>query len=93
VLISEKTPQNPADVFSSAAFKLLISRARKTYDYIVIDTPPVLNVPDARIIGQFTATVLYTVRWNHATYTQVSEGLKQLKSANVDVTGLVLSKV
>lgn len=93
VLMSEKASTNAADLFSSAAFTKLMKQARKDYDYIVIDTPPVLAVPDARIIGRHVDTTLYTVRWDHTSHRQVSQGLKELAQVNVAVAGLVLAQI
>lgn len=93
VLMSEKATSNAADIFSSQAFAALIAQARKDYDYIVIDTPPVLAVPDARIIGRHVDTTLYTVRWDNTTQRQVIQGLKELKQVKVPIAGLVLGQI
>lgn len=93
VLMSEQPTSNAADIFSSQAFIDFIKKARKAYDYIVIDTPPVLAVPDARIIGRQVDTTLYTVRWDHTTHGQVQQGLKELAQVNVSVAGLVLAQI
>jgi len=66
---------------------------RATYDYIIIDTPPVLAVPDARVIGRVVDAVIYTVKWDSTTQRQVTEGLKSLRSVGVKVTGLVLGQI
>lgn len=93
VLMSEKPTNNAADIFSSQAFSALLKQARQDYDYIVIDTPPVLAVPDARIIGRQVDTTLYTVRWDHTTQRQVIQGLKELAQVKVPIAGLVLSQI
>ena len=93
VLIGEKSSVNAADVFSSERFRHLIDEMRQIYDYIIIDTPPVLVVPDARVIGQSVDAVVYVVRWDQTPKAQVDEGLKQFESANVAVTGIVLTRI
>ena len=93
VLMSERPRSNAADIFSSQAFKDFLNDARDIYDYIVIDTPPVLAVPDARIIGKLVDATIYTVRWDFTTQRQVTEGLKSLANVRVPVTGLVLGQV
>lgn len=93
VLMSEKPTSNAADIFSSQAFADLIKQVRKEYDYIVIDTPPVLAVPDARIVGKQVDTTLYSVRWDSTTHRQVTQGLKELAQVNVTIAGLVLAQV
>ncbi len=93
VLMGEKPSINAADVFSSDTFRDLIERLRNDYDYVVIDTPPVLVVPDARVIGQVVDAIIYIVNWDKTTKSQVDEGLQQFQSVNIPVTGLVLSQI
>ena len=93
ILAGEKSNINAADFFSSARVLAFLERARAEYDIVIIDTPPVLVVPDARVIGQLVDAVLYVVRWNQTTRTQVEEGLNALATVDVKVSGLVLSQV
>jgi Mrp family chromosome partitioning ATPase len=93
VLMGEKTHVNAADVFSSDKFHSFLNEARKAYDFIVIDTPPVLVVPDARVIGQSVDAILYSVHWDSTSKAQVAEGLRQFANVNLRVTGLVLAQI
>lgn len=93
VLMGEKTNVNAADVFSSETFRHFIDTARQSYDFVIIDTPPVLVVPDARVIAQSVDAVVFTVAWDSTTKAQVSEGLEQFDIVNQNVTGLVLSQI
>jgi len=93
LLIGDKTSANAADLFSSDRFKDLIAEARQQYDAVIIDTPPVLVVPDARIIGQVADAVLFTVHWDKTTKQQLEEALRMFQSSNQKITGLVLSQI
>lgn len=93
VLMGEPSSVNAADVFSSEPFRRLIAAAREAYDYVIIDSPPVLVVPDARVIAQHVDALLYSVKWDSTMRSQVVEGLKQFRSVNIDVAGLVLSQI
>jgi len=93
VLVGEKSMTNAADVFSSEKFRQFIKRMRETYDYVLIDTPPVLVVPDARVIAQNSDVVLYAVKWNSTPKGQVAQGLRMFETVNCPVTGLILSSV
>jgi Mrp family chromosome partitioning ATPase len=66
---------------------------RGHYDMIIIGTPPVLVVPDARVIGQFVDAIIYSVRWDDTPKSQVKVGINLLESVGLKVTGLVLSQV
>ncbi|MCI2397798.1 polysaccharide biosynthesis tyrosine autokinase [Aliiroseovarius sp. N1Y82] len=93
ILIGERSSTNAADVFSSERFGAFLDELRAAYDYIVIDTPPVLAVPDARVIGQRADAIIYCVKWDSTTHRQVQQGLKSFSDVNVKVTGLTLNQV
>ncbi|SIO02984.1 polysaccharide biosynthesis tyrosine autokinase [Vannielia litorea] len=93
VLIGEKTQVNAADLFSSDRFQALIADLRNDFDVIIVDTPPVLVVPDARIISQEADAVLFTVKWDSTSRDQVQEALRLLRQGDQQITGLVLSQI
>jgi Mrp family chromosome partitioning ATPase len=79
VLMGEKSSVNAADVFSSGSFRRMLEEARRTYDYVIVDTPPVLVVPDARVIAQYVDSVIYVVHWDNTTKSQVENGVRQFR--------------
>ena len=93
ILLGEKTEANAADLFSSTRFSNFLEIARTKYDHVIIDTPPVLIVPDARVIAQHVDASLFIVKWNQTTKTQVQEALSMFTSVNQPVSGLVLNQV
>ncbi|MGX9357530.1 GumC family protein [Roseobacteraceae bacterium S113] len=93
VLRGQKSERNAADLLSSARFEQFITDARDAFDYIVIDTPPVLIVPDSRIICRLCDKVIYAVRWNTASRSQVTEGLRLFSEIGQEITGVVLSQI
>ena len=93
ILVGEKTATNAADLFSSDKFAAFLKDARKVYDVIIIDTPPVLVVPDARVIGQQADAILCVVKWDATTKSQVEDALHMFETVNLKVTGLVLSQI
>jgi capsular exopolysaccharide synthesis family protein len=93
VILGEKTSVNGADLFSSEAFAAFVRKARELYDYVIIDTPPVLVVPDARIIAQQVDTVVLVVKWDSTTKAQVRESITMFERVNSPVSGLVLNAI
>lgn len=93
VLLGERSQTNAADIFSSDRFGKFLDTLRTRYDYVIIDTPPVLAVADARIIGRWVDTTIYTVKWDSTSHRQVLDGLKSFEQVNVKVTGLVLGQI
>ena len=84
---------NAADVLSSRRFQDLIQALSKAYDLVILDTPPALVVTDARIISRLADAVVYAVRWDSTPRGAVIEGLKELKTVNAPIAGLVLTMV
>ncbi len=93
VLPGEESSVNAADVFASHRFAEFVADMRRRYDFVFIDTPPVLAVPDARVIGRIADAVVFCVRWNRTTRDTVSEGLRLFSQVNIRIAGLVLSQV
>lgn len=93
LLVAAKANVNAADVFASEKFTSLIAMLREHYDYVLIDTPPVLVVPDARVIARHADAVIYTVKWDSTTRTQVRQGLEMFSSLGIPISGLVLNQV
>lgn len=93
ILVGEKSNVNAADIFSSDRFDQFLTYVRSVYDVIIIDSPPVLVVPDARVIGQSVDAILYVVKWEKTTKSQVEAGLRQLETANLRIAGFSLSQI
>ena len=85
--------RNAADILSSRKFLELLTLLAELYDVVILDTPPVLAVTDARIIATFVDSVIYVVRWNKTSRNAVLDGLKELDSVEAPIGGLVLSMV
>jgi capsular exopolysaccharide synthesis family protein len=93
LIVGEKATSNAADVFASERFRKFLKDVRERYDHIIVDTPPVLAVPDARVIGQAVDAIVYTVRWDSTTHRQVLQGIRFLEDVNLKITGLALSQI
>jgi capsular exopolysaccharide synthesis family protein len=93
ILTSEPSNVNAADIVSSQRFADFIQAARDTYDMVIIDTPPVLVVPDARVIAQHVDVVLFAVLWDSTSKTQVRDALHMFETVGVKVSGLVLNQI
>jgi len=93
ILLGEKTTVNAADFFSSGRFRTFLSQLRSRYDVIIIDTPPVLVVPDARVIGPMADAVIYAIHWNKTTRAQLEEGVHSLQSVDIKISGLSLNQI
>jgi capsular exopolysaccharide synthesis family protein len=93
VILSGKRISYPHIALESSRTQQLIEALRKEYDYIVIDTPPVLSVTDPVIISKFVDGVVYVAAYNKTRKDDSREGLKILRSNNANVIGGVLANI
>ncbi len=93
MLVGENATTNAADLFSHFRFERFLEIMRGQYDHIVIDTAPVLAVPDARVIAPRADAVLYAVQWDRTDRALVRRGLKMFESLRIGISGLVLTRV
>jgi capsular exopolysaccharide synthesis family protein len=93
ILPGEESKVNAADIFASNRFSDFLLEMRGKFDFILIDTPPVLVVPDARVIAKNSDAVIFCVRWNKTARDTVVEGLRSFAQINVKIVGIVLSQV
>ena len=91
VLFGEKSESNAADIMSSVKMKAMLDDARNHYDVIIIDTPPTLIVPDARVVSQYVDAVLFVVKWDSTHQQQVEEALRYIDGKVMG--GIVLNQI
>ena len=65
ILIAGQIPPNPAQLLNNGNFEKLLAEAKKSYDHIIIDTPPCLLVADTLNISYLADLLLFVVRCNH----------------------------
>lgn len=93
VLLSGKSSSISTDIFSSQRFQRLLSDLREHYDHIIIDTPPVLLVPDARLIAKYADFRILIVKWESSPAINVYAALRELATSGKVVNGLVLNQI
>lgn len=93
ILIGEESQINAADFFASVRFVEFLEKVREIYDIVIIDTPPVLIVPDARVVAQYVDAMLFVVAWDRTSRPQVEEALHMFESTGQRISGLVLNQI
>jgi capsular exopolysaccharide synthesis family protein len=93
VLPSGPLPPNPAELLGSRRMRELLQSLRADFDYIVIDTPPVLPVTDAVVLASFSDGVVLVVRGQVTPVAVSRESRDRLLSVNAKLLGVVLNDV
>jgi len=91
-----KTPDNalnPDQLMSSQSLLVLLEQWKESYDVILIDTPPILGLSDARLIASQTDGVLLVIRIDKTRKNHVYSALDSLNIANLNVLGIVVNGV
>ncbi len=92
VITAGKKIINPAVIIDSKALSTLIKELKEEYDYVLVDTPPVLICSEAQTISKLCDGVIYNVAMNQTKKNDVKEAIKTLKFANAKVIGVNLTK-
>ena len=83
VLSAGPCPDNPYEVLKSPRLGELLHEAQQLYDYIVVDTPPLLLVPDCRVIGMWADGFLLVVGAHKTPRRLVEEALNLMDPAKL----------
>ena len=86
-------PPNPAELLMHRRFGELITWASSNYDIIILDTPPILAVTDAAIIGNYAGTTLLVARFEQNTAKELEVSFKRFEQSGVLVKGCILNGV
>ena len=93
VLPSGAVPPNPAELLSSPAMRRLVSELRTRYEYVVVDTPPVLPVADASVLSRVVDGMVVVANARRVRRRQLTQGLGDLSRVSAHVLGVVLNQV
>ncbi|CAI2438814.1 Tyrosine-protein kinase wzc [Serratia ficaria] len=88
-----RVPPNPSELLMHHRFADFLHWAGQRYDLVLIDTPPVLAVTDAAIVGNHVGTALMVVRFEVNTVKQIETSLRRFEQNGVAVKGVILNGV
>lgn len=93
VIFAGVVPPNPAELLGSKRFEALLAGARQTYDYVIIDAPPLGSVIDAAIIAKNCDASVMVISANTISHKFARVMKEQLEKADCPILGVVLNKV
>ncbi|HET7268097.1 MAG TPA: polysaccharide biosynthesis tyrosine autokinase [Oleiagrimonas sp.] len=88
-----RVPPNPSELLMHARFTELLETLSARYDLIIIDTPPILAVTDAAIIGNQAGTSLLVARFGMNQTREIELAQQRFVQNNVDIKGAIFNAV
>ena len=93
VIYSGSIPPNPTDLLSNGKFEILIDELSHTYDYIVLDTAPLMLVTDSFLISEVADVTLYVIRSKYTEKLLVDFASKNIEANKIKNVAFVLNDV
>ena len=92
IFTGTKAP-NPAELLGSSKFEKLITELKETYDYIIIDCPPLGSVIDAVLVAKVCDGSILVIEQDNVSYKVIQGVKKQLEQGGSKILGAILNKV
>lgn len=93
ILPAGKLPHNPAELLGSPALRNLMSLLKSRYDYLIFDTPPIVPVTDAGLLGAQADGVILVIQANHTQRGVVKHAEALLAQAQAKLVGYILTNI
>lgn len=86
-------PPNPSELLMHANFETLLKQLSSMYDLVIIDTPPILAVTDAALVGRLAGTSLIVTRFGLNPVKEVEQTLQRFRNNGVEIKGAIFNAV
>lgn len=86
-----KLPPNPAELLAHGSFASLLHEASKAFDFVIVDTPPTLNLADSMSIGRQAGVNFLVVRGGVSTLQDVRIAQKRMEQNGIRIDGIIFN--
>ena len=86
-------PPNPAELLGSAMMQQIMEAVRSRFDWVLLDTPPILAMADAAVVSPMVEGVVLVIGAETSKKPQVERAIEQVQSIGGKIVGVVLNKV
>jgi polysaccharide biosynthesis transport protein len=93
VLTSGPIPPNPSELLGSNTYRLLLSALKGRFDYVVLDSPPVLIVTDSVILSTLVDGVILVLDADSTQKNQLRQAVERLREVNANILGVVVNRL
>ena len=84
---------NAPDLLGSETMRTLLEKLKTDYDLVLVDSPPVLVVSDATVLGRICDKLVFVVRWEQTPRPAAQDAVHRMAQFEIDVAGVVLGRV
>ena len=93
IVLAGQAPPNPAELLGGEKFQEMLTYLRNTYDYVVIDTPPIGCVIDAAIVAEKCDGAVIVIESGIVSHRFVQNAKEQIEKSGCKILGAVLNKI
>ncbi|MBC9958205.1 polysaccharide biosynthesis tyrosine autokinase [Yimella sp. cx-51] len=93
ILAAGQVPPNPSELLGSQRMAEIFEKLGADFDYVLVDSPPVLPVVDAVLLDKLTAGLVMVVAADRTRKRDLEQAVKMLQTSGVDIDGFALNKV
>jgi len=92
-LVTARPPRNVSQILETKGIEHTLREAAAEYDFVVIDSPPIMRVTDALLLAHHVDIIALVVWWKHTRRRVVTEALRRLDTHTDKLCGVILNKV
>ncbi len=93
IIPSGQIPPNPSELIGSARMVFVLDYLSSSFDFVIVDTPPVLPASDAIVIAPNTDGILVVVKSSKVNKKYIKDAISQLEAGTTKILGLILNRV
>jgi len=90
IIVSGPMPHNPAELLAGQRMQQLIQEQRKSYDYIIVDSPPVLLVSEAKVLAKLADATILVINAAATSRGAAQRTIHELRAVGANLVGCVL---
>ncbi|MCB8881751.1 polysaccharide biosynthesis tyrosine autokinase [Acidisoma cellulosilytica] len=93
VILAGRVRSDSQELLASSRMQAMLADARNRYDLIILDTPPVLPIADALVLGQNVDATIAVVQWEKTPRDAVKDSIRLLRDSRIPVMGVMMTQV
>lgn len=93
VVPSGPVPPNPSELIVSQAFAQVLENLKKSYDYLLLDSPPVVAVTDPALLSRYVDGTILVIDFGHVPEEMTQKARDQLQNVKANILGVVINRI